>query len=434
MPNSNIKKPNPNFCCCSDHNTTDHRELGQKLEIFDFDSLIGPGLPCWLENGNIIREIIKQYVNSVQRKNGIKIVSTPELGKKELYETSGHLDHYKENIFPLIPIDEGDQYVLRPMTCPHHILLYRKIPRHENHLPIAFGENAKLYRYEYSGGLFGLERTRCMELIDTHMFCSPKTIEASLIKAWNIIQEVKSAFGIEYHSINLSLRSKDKAKFYDDDELWSKSESTLKDFLETQKIDFQVAEGDAAFYGPKIDLQIKTHLGKIITVSTIQLDFLLPQKFNLSYLQKEEGIKATPIMIHIGIIGTLERFISYLLERDNGWLPFWVSPRQIAIIPVNPEKHEAICSKLNDVFLKNKIRSEIMNEKETLSKKIAKTVDNRIYGHIVIGDKESEVIQSIIQTQGENYIDQLIYLVKRSKGNRDNLQLEDISIWKQLSS
>lgn len=305
-------------CCPPPPKNKDHRISNEKLEIFDFDPLVGSGMPLWLQHGNTIREIIKQYINSLQTKHGITMVTTPSLGRKKLYQISGHWDHYQENMFPPIRLDETDEYILRPMTCPHHILLYKKINRHEKHLPISFGENAWLYRYESSGGLIGLERTRCMELIDTHIFCSPTTLKESLQKAIKIIEEVKDSFDIEYSQIILAVRDETKDKFYDDDSLWQNTEKILENFLKDNNIQFEIGRGDAAFYGPKIDFQIKTTLGKTITISTIQLDFLLPQKFELTYMKGESGEKDTPIMIHLGIIGTLERFTSYLLERDGG--------------------------------------------------------------------------------------------------------------------
>lgn len=412
-------------CCCS--NQEDHRRIGEDLDIFDFDPLIGSGMPFWLENGFTIKEIIKQYINSVQIKYGITMVATPELGRKELYETSGHWDHYRENIFPQIKLDESDDYILRPMTCPHHILLYKRVRWHENHLPIAYGENSRLYRYECSGGLFGLERTRAMELIDTHMFCSPEKLINSLKQALNIILEVKEAFQIHYHSIVLSLRDKKKEKFFNDDELWNKAETTLRDFLDNNNIQYKEGIGDAAFYGPKIDFQIKTFSGKIITISTIQLDFLLPQKFNLQYFKEEQGEKGAPIMIHLGIIGTLERFIAYLLEKDKGWLPFWLSPIQIAIIPVNVKKHLSISKGLAEFLRKLNIRVSVEASDESLGKRIAQTIERRIYGNIVLGDKEASAIQELISLNSDIHLksqsnwENIMKLINKSRGERESL-------------
>ncbi|GCE63226.1 threonine--tRNA ligase [Candidatus Mycoplasma haematohominis] len=424
------KEKNQEGCSCCCVNNEDHRKFGEKLDIFDFDPLIGSGIPFWLENGFTLKETIKQYVNSIQLKNGITMVSTPELGRKELYETSGHWDHYRENIFPPIQLDESDDYVLRPMTCPHHILLYKRTRWHEKHLPIAYGENSRLYRYECSGGLFGLERTRAMELIDTHMFCSPEKLITSLQQALNIILEVKEAFQIQYHSIVLSLRDKNKDKFFDDDELWEKAEHTLRDFLDKNKIQYEEGIGDAAFYGPKIDFQIKTYSGKIITISTIQLDFLLPQKFNLQYFKGEQGEKATPIMIHLGIIGTLERFIAYLLERDQGWLPFWISPIQIAVIPVNINKHLTISQNFASFLQKLNIRVSVEASDESLGRRLAQTIEKRVYGHIILGDKEAETIQELIsinsdiQNKSQNNWENVMKLISKNRGERENLVKE----------
>ncbi|AEG72347.1 threonyl-tRNA synthetase [Mycoplasma haemofelis Ohio2] len=368
----------------------DHRGIGKNLRIFDFDPLIGAGMPIWLERGHLIKEEIKNYINRIQRNNGIAIVSTPELGKKELYKTSGHWDHYQENMFPSLSLEGEGEYILRPMTCPHHIILYKKQKRHEKQLPIAFGENARLHRYEYSGGLFGLERTRCMELIDTHLFCAKNQIFESLDKVFGIIQDIKEAFEIEYHSIVLSLRDvNDKDKFFDDENLWSLAEGSLKEFLDSKKIEYVEGIGDAAFYGPKIDFQIETYAGKIITISTIQLDFSLPQKFELKYTGMDEK-DHEPIMIHVGIIGTLERFIAYLLERNNGWLPFWLSPTQVTLIPVNRDSHLDSVRKLENFYRSKNIRVEVDQSDLSLGKKIAKAIEKRSFGFMIVGDKEAQ--------------------------------------------
>ncbi|AEW44891.1 Threonyl-tRNA synthetase [Mycoplasma haemocanis str. Illinois] len=368
----------------------DHRGIGKNLKIFDFDPLIGAGMPIWLEKGYLIKEEIKNYINRIQRNNGITIVSTPELGKKELYQTSGHWDHYQENMFPSLSLEGEGEYILRPMTCPHHIILYKKQKRHEKQLPIAFGENARLHRYEYSGGLFGLERTRCMELIDTHLFCAKGQIFESLNKVFRIIQDMKEAFEIEYHSIVLSLRDvKNKDKFFNDENLWNLSENSLKEFLNNKKIEYVEGIGDAAFYGPKIDFQIKTYAGKIITISTIQLDFSLPKKFELKYTGCDEK-DYEPIMIHVGIIGTLERFIAYLLERNNGWLPFWLSPIQITLIPVNKDSHLDSVKKLENFYKSKNIRVEVDQSDLSLGKKIAKAIEKRSFGFMIVGDKEAQ--------------------------------------------
>lgn len=408
----------------------DHRGIGKELKIFDFDPLIGAGMPIWLERGTILKKEITNYVNQIQRKHGILLVTTPELGRKELYECSGHWDHYKENMFPPISLDENDEYVLRPMTCPHHIILYKKQKWSEKQLPVAYGENAKLYRYESSGGLFGLERNRCMELIDTHIFCSQNQINLCLEKIWGIIEDIKKAFEIEYDSIILSLRDiKDKEKFFDDNELWKTAEGELRKFLESKKVKYQEGIGDAAFYGPKIDFQIKTYIGKIITISTIQLDFLLPRRFKLEYLNQEQK-EETPIMIHLGIIGTLERFVAYLLERDNGWLPFWLSPTQITLLPLNKEKHLQGTQKLANYYRLKNIRVEIDSSELSLAKRIAKAVDKKSYGFMVIGDKELEKInlateEELLSIAEKHWKEQMINISKTRNKELNNKLSEE---------
>lgn len=382
----------------------DHREIGKKLSLFTFDEMIGSGMPIWLEKGNQLKEIIASYINDLQRKNGILMVKTPILGTEDLYKCSGHLNHYQDNIFPSIPL-ENKKFILRPMTCPHHILLAKKMLLSHKSFPLAFGENAMLYRNEYSGGLFGLERVRSMELIDTHIFVLQEQIESEIHKICCIIFEVIKMFEIELDSIALAVQGSNKEnKFHKDPEMWEYAEKTLNSSMQklllTAKEQYGLNincvkdEGGAAFYGPKIDFQIKTNSKKIITLSTIQLDFLLPKKFNLTY-KNEKQEDCHPVLIHLGIIGTLERFIAYLIEKTGGNFPVWLAPIQVIIIPINVEQHKETCLKLMKLFQDSKIRASVDLQEQNSSKKIANAQVQKIPFQILIGNKEKEDLTNI---------------------------------------
>lgn len=371
----------------AEHAERDHRKIGKDLEIFTFDDIIGQGLPIWLPNGEAIKYEIESYVFKTLRFNNYHIVSTPVLGSKRLYETSGHWDHYRENMFSPVEID-NETLVLRPMTCPHHLTVYKSSPKSYRDLPYRIGELAILHRYEASGGLIGLERVRQLQLIDTHTVCSPDQVKAEIKNCYKIIKEMYATFGIEIHAIDLSLHDpKNKEKFFDNPKMWKDAEKQLRAALKTLKVDYREVVGEAAFYGPKIDFQVKTNLGKIITVSTIQLDFLLPERFKLQYKDSDGQIKQ-PIMIHLGTIGTLERWISVLLEQTKGILPLWLSPNQVDIILVDNNKHKKYGEKIALALRKHDIRVYVDNSDERLSKKIFYAQTHKIPYQIVIGDNE----------------------------------------------
>ncbi|WP_391591865.1 Threonyl-tRNA synthetase [[Mycoplasma] cavipharyngis] len=372
----------------------DHRKLGSDLNLFSFDPIIGAGLPMWLEDGNITRNLIKQFVNEIQMAHQVDLVTTPILGSQELYQTSGHWDHYQENIFPPIVL-ENKAYILRPMTCPHHIVLFQKNLWSYKMLPKIYGENAVLHRYEHSGGLTGLERVRCMEIIDNHAFIAKNQINDLINTAYSMIKTAASGFKISFDQIDLALHDpNDKIKFIDDPIMWQQSESQLKQALERLGINYHPVVGEAAFYGPKIDFQMRTISKKLITIATIQLDFLLPKKFNLTYID-ENGDAKTPILIHIGIIGTLERFFALLLEQYKGVLPFWLAPKQVIILPVNHQKHLTAALELKAQLQQKQIRAVIDDTNERLSKKIRSAQLQKIPYQIVIGDQEANYLSQI---------------------------------------
>ncbi|BAC44066.1 threonine--tRNA ligase [Malacoplasma penetrans] len=365
----------------------DHRKIGQDMEIFDFSNDIGQGLPIWLPNGEIIKKEIKKFLWSIFSKEKFLFIDTPILGSKELYIKSGHWEHYKENNFPPMEVD-NETFMLRPMTCPHHLTYFNLKPHSYKELPYAICEDSKLHRYESSGGLIGLERVRTMELFDCHIITKPDQIEDVIRQLNNILKIVHKRMNIKIDRVDLSLRDpKDKVKYHDDDKMWKSSEKQLRDILKKLNYKAMEIEGEAAFYGPKIDFQVKTNLGKIITISTIQLDFLLPERFDVEYID-ENNTKKRPVLIHFGVIGTYERFIATLLSQTKGLLPFWLAPVQISIIPVNNNIHLDYCKKIASELEENNIRVKLDDSNERLAKKIREAQISKIPFQLVIGDNE----------------------------------------------
>lgn len=367
---------------------SDHRKIGQDMEIFTFSNDIGQGLPIWLPNGETIKREIKNFLKEVFSREKFFYVDTPILGSKELYIKSGHWEHYKENNFPPMEID-NETFMLRPMTCPHHITLYNLKPHSYKELPYYICEDSKLHRYESSGGLIGLERVRSMELFDCHVIAATNQIEDVILKLNEILILVHKKMNIKIDRVDLSLRDpKDKVKYHNDEKMWKSSENQLRQIL--KKLNYKNTieiEGEAAFYGPKIDFQAKSNLGKIITISTIQLDFLLPERFNITYID-EKNQKQRPVLIHFGVIGTYERFIATLLSQTKGNLPLWLSPVQVQIIPVNNKIHLDYCNKIAKELENEKIRIKLDDSDERLSKKIRDAQVSKIPYQLVIGDNE----------------------------------------------
>lgn len=365
----------------------DHRKIGKEMNIFMMDQLAGQGFPIWLEDGMIIKNEIQQYIRDTEKRYGFREVQTPAFGEQKLYEISGHWEHYKDDMFQPIEI-ENERLVMRPMTCPHHMLVYKNSRKSYRDLPVRMSEQARLYRYEKSGALIGLERVRSMELTEGHIFCRPDQVKAEMENAYKLIQEVLKKFDIELDYVSLSLRDKeDKEKYYDDDAMWNQAENDLRDVLKELNIEYEEMEGEAAFYGPKIDFQVKTALGHEITLSTLQLDFLLPKRFQLSYIDKDEQ-KKQPVLIHRGLIGTYERFISILLEQTKGSLPFWIAPRQATIIPVASEHHQDYADKVYKTLTDKGIRVHMDDRNERVGKKIREAQTSKTKWQIVIGDEE----------------------------------------------
>ena len=363
----------------------DHRKIGKNLDIFMNHDLVGKGMPLWLPNGAIIRKELENYIYKKERDLGYKHVYTPCVGTVNLYKTSGHWDHYKENMFPKMQVDD-EEFVLRPMNCPHHMLVYANDIHSYRDLPIRIGEFATDFRYEASGAVKGLERVRCMCQNDAHLFVRPDQIGEEFKKVVELILDVYHDFGIKNYKFRLSLRDKnDKEKYFDDDKMWDEAESKLREVLNSLNIDYYEAIGEAAFYGPKLDVEVKPAVGPEVTLSTCQLDFLLPRRFELSYIDNE-GNKQIPVVLHRAIFGTFDRFTAFLLEETKGVLPLWLSPVQINIIPVNNEYHLDYATKLKEELLGYRVELDIREEK--LGYKMRESVMKKIPVTVIIGQKE----------------------------------------------
>lgn len=367
----------------------DHRKIGKDLSIFMTSDLVGKGMPLWLPNGAIIRKQLENYIYEKERKMGYLHVYTPCVGTTELYKTSGHWDHYKENMFPMMKVDD-EEFVLRPMNCPHHMLIYANDLHSYRDLPIRIGEFATDFRYEASGAVKGLERVRCMCQNDAHLFVTPEQIKEEFKKVVSLILDVYKDFGFKNYSFRLSLRDpEDKEKYFDDDEMWNTAEDKLREVLNEYGCPYKEAIGEAAFYGPKLDVEVKPAVGPEVTLSTCQLDFLLPRRFDLSYIDKD-GSKKTPVVIHRAIFGTFDRFTAFLMEETKGAFPLWLCPTEVNIIPVNNDYHleyaKEVYKDLDDMNIR--VNLDDRNEKLSYKMRESKTKKNPIT--LILGDKEVE--------------------------------------------
>ena len=367
----------------------DHRKIGKDLEIFMTHPLVGSGLPMYLPNGATIRRILERYIQDKEISLGYEHVYTPSLANVELYKTSGHWDHYKEDMFPVMKMD-NEEMVLRPMNCPHHMLIYKNKMHSYRDLPIRIGELAHDFRYEASGSVCGLERVRQMCQNDAHLFVRPDQIKEEVGRVLKLIVEVyQKDFGFPESAFRyrLSLRDKNnKEKYIDNDEMWETAESQLREILTELKIPFYEAEGEAAFYGPKIDIQIKTALNHDITIPTCQLDFALPERFKLEYIG-EDGKEHRPVVIHRAILGSSDRFISFLLEETKGNLPVWLAPKQVRILPITDNQQE-YAYKLKEQLQKHQIRVEVDDRNEKTGYKIREAQLSKIPYMLIVGQKE----------------------------------------------
>ena len=369
----------------------DHRKIGKEQNLFFTHSLVGAGLPLFTPNGATIRRILERYIQDKELEYGYKHVYSPVLATTEIYKISGHWDHYKEDMFPIMKLD-NEELVLRPMNCPHHALIYKNELHSYRDLPIRIGEIANVFRYEASGAVCGLERVRQICQNDAHLFVRPDQIKEEVGNVIKLIFEVYiNDFGFSRDSFKfrLSKRSKEKEKYIDNDEMWETAESQLKAIMEELELDYYEEEGEAAFYGPKIDIQIKTALGHDTTIPTCQLDFSLPERFDLTYVD-ETGKKVRPVVIHRAILGSSERFMSFLLEEKRGILPLWLSPVQVNIVPVNNEYHLNYSKEIEELLISNGIRCELDDRNEKMNYKIRESVTKKIPITLILGDKEKE--------------------------------------------
>lgn len=367
----------------------DHRKIGKEQEIFMNHELVGAGMPIWLPNGAVIRKELENYIYEKERNLGYEHVYSPCVGTVDLYKTSGHWDHYKENMFPMMKVDD-EEFVLRPMNCPHHMLVFKNKLHSYRDLPVRIGEFATDFRYEASGAVKGLERVRCMCQNDAHLFVTPEQIKEEFKKVVSLILDVYHDFGIKDYKFRLSLRDpEDRKKYFDDDKMWNEAEAKLREVLNELNVDYFEAVGEAAFYGPKLDVEVKPAVGPEVTLSTCQLDFLLPRRFDLSYIDNK-GEKKTPVVLHRAIFGTFDRFTAFLIEETKGAFPTWLAPVQVNIIPVNNNYHLEYANEIYKMLKDASVRVELDDRDEKLSYKMRESQTKKIPITLILGDKERD--------------------------------------------
>lgn len=370
-----------------DAKNRDHRKIGKDLGIYMMNDLIGKGLPMYLPNGFILWNELENYIRNKEIKRGYKHVQTPPLGNVELYKTSGHWEHYQDSMFPKMEV-EGEEFVLRPMNCPHHMVIYGNDIHSYRDLPLRIAEIARDCRFEASGALKGIERVRTFCQNDSHIFCTLEQVESEFKGVVDLILEVYKELGINNYRFELSLRDKeDTVKYHPDDEMWDKAETMLRQVLNDIGVEYVEKIGEAAFYGPKLDVQVKPAVGNEITLSTCQLDFCLPAKFNLNYIDKN-GEKQTPVVLHRAVFGSIDRFIAYYLEETKGALPVWMSPVQVNILPVNNKYHEEYAKEVYNKLIEKDIRVELDNRDEKVGYRMRESVIRKIPYTLVLGQKE----------------------------------------------
>ena len=367
----------------------DHRKIGKELGIYMMSDLVGRGLPMYLPKGFTLWNNLETYIRNKELKRGYQHVQTPPLGNVELYKTSGHWDHYQESMFPKMEV-EGEEFVLRPMNCPHHMVIYGNDIHSYRELPLRIAEIARDCRYEASGALKGIERVRTFCQNDSHIFCTLEQVESEFKGVVDLILECYRELNIKNYRFELSLRDpEDKVKYHPDDEMWNKAENMLRQVLNDLKIDYVEKIGEAAFYGPKLDVQVRPAVGNEITLSTCQLDFCLPKKFELTYVDAS-GEKKTPVVLHRAVFGSLDRFIAYYLEETKGVLPSWLAPVQAIIIPVNSEFQGEYANEIYHNLIDNNIRVELDDRNEKLGYRLREAQTSKIPYTIILGDNEKE--------------------------------------------
>lgn len=407
----------------------DHRKIGKDMQLFMSDDLIGRGFPMFLPKGYVIWQELENYIKDKERKLGYQHVLTPCVGTINLYKTSGHWDHYKENMFPVMDI-EGEQIVLRPMNCPHHMMIYANRNHSYKDLPLRIGEIAHDFRYESSGTLKGIERGRHFCQNDAHLFVTPDQIKDEFSKVVDLIFEAYKDFNITDYRCVLSLRDpEDKEKYHDDDEMWNSAENALREVLNDLGIEYTEEIGEAAFYGPKLDVNVKPAVGNEYTLSTCQLDFCLPAKFNLTYIDSNNE-KQTPVVLHRAILGSLDRFMAYLLEETKGNLPTWLAPEQVRILPVktDDEKLSAYADEVYNKLFDKDIRVELDTRSEKLGYKMREGQMQKVPYLLVLGAKEAENRTVSFRLHGEEgtTVMPLDEFVEKIKNQIDTKSIEKI--------
>ena len=383
----------------------DHRKIGKELELFMTHPLVGSGLPMYLPNGAVVRKLLERYIQDKETAMGYQHVYTPSLANVDLYKTSRHWDHYKEDMFPVMKIDT-EELVLRPMNCPHHMLVYKNKIHSYRDLPIRIGELAHDFRFEDSGSVCGLERVREMCQNDAHLFVRPDQIKEEVARVVQLILSVYKDFGFKDYRFRLSLRDKqDKHKYFDDDEMWEKAESQLREILTELGLNFYEAEGEAAFYGPKLDVQLKSAVGHDVTVSTCQLDFLLPERFELEYVG-QDGEKHRPVVIHRAILGTFDRFMCFLIEETKGAFPLWLAPTQVKVLTIS-DKQIDYAKQVEEKLQAKGIRVSVDDRSEKIGYKIREAQLQKVPYMLVIGDKEIEANAVGVRSRTDGDIGQM---------------------------
>ncbi|WP_417899368.1 threonine--tRNA ligase [Bacillus haimaensis] len=399
----------------------DHRKIGKELDLFFNSQKVGQGLPLWLPKGATIRRVIERYIVDKEVSLGYDHVYTPVMGSVDLYKTSGHWDHYQDGMFPPMEMD-NEQLVLRPMNCPHHMMVYKNSIHSYRQLPVRIAELGTMHRYEMSGALAGLQRVRGMTLNDAHIFVRPDQIKDELKRVVNLVLEVYKDFGLDDYSFRLSYRDpENKEKYFDDDAMWEKAQGMLKEAMDDLGLNYFEAIDEAAFYGPKLDVQVRTALGKEETLSTVQLDFLLPEKFDLTYVG-EDGKQHRPVVIHRGVVSTMERFVAFLIEEYKGAFPTWLAPVQVQVIPVSPDAHFDYAKEVQDLLKSKGLRVEMDERNEKIGYKIREAQMQKIPYMLVIGDNEIQERDVNVRKYGEQksetvplekFVDEIVKEAKR---------------------
>ncbi|MBQ7239882.1 MAG: threonine--tRNA ligase [Bacilli bacterium] len=399
----------------------DHRKIGKDLGIYMLSDLVGKGLPMYLPNGFTLWNLLENYIRNKEIERGYVHVQTPPLGNVNLYKTSGHLEHYKDSMFPIMQV-EDEEYVLRPMNCPHHMVMYGNDIHSYRDLPIRIAEIARDCRYESSGSLKGIERVRTFCQNDCHIFCTPEQIEDEFKGVIDLILEVYKELGIKNYRFELSLRDpEDKVKYHQDDEMWNKAEDALRKIMDDLKIPYVEKIGEAAFYGPKCDVQVQPAVGNEITLSTCQIDFCLPMKFDLNYVDSD-GSKKTPVVLHRAILGSLDRAIAFYLEETKGNLPLWLAPNQVTVLPVNNEYHLEYANEVFNELKKLGIRCRLNDSNEKLSYRMREEQIKKVPIMLVLGNNERDERTVTLRLHGNEqknmYLEEFLSYVKEKNDSK----------------